>query len=274
VDSVDGVDLRRSCVRARLSAPQRSPRRRLTPPPLPPPAVPAFSSASRASRSAAGSASLAAAANPLPKQHGAEHRHLGEARHAQQARLGIGRARRLARHTRRAVQHEGGLDGEGAELGVVAVEPEGGARGGAHGGPAARAARGRVACALQEMASLARPASTCRRLFMSSLKQKALKRTPRRAWRGWRGEGGGGCSRCARVAYGGTGRKERALEERGARGKVGARARVREKQGRHATRGRCEARDVAVGAPKCGGACAAVELRGAIFAKEPGARAR
>ena len=80
----------------------------------------------------------------LLEQHGAEHCRLGEARHAQQACLGVGRARRLARHARRAVQHEGGLDGEGAELGVVAVEPEGGARGGEHEGPAARAARRRV----------------------------------------------------------------------------------------------------------------------------------
>jgi hypothetical protein len=71
-----------------------------------------------------------------------------------------------------------------------------------------------------------------------------------------------------------AGREVRALEEREAPGEVGARARVREQQGRRAARRRCEARDTAAGALHVGGARAAVEGRGAIRAQEPGARAR
>ena len=85
------------------------------------------------------------AARRLLGQPHVEHGGLGEAGHAQQARRRVGGARRGAAHARRAVEDEGGLDGERAELGVVAVEAEGGARGGADEGPAARARLGGVA---------------------------------------------------------------------------------------------------------------------------------
>lgn len=109
-------------------------------------ACPTFALAAPALAAASG-----AGAGPLLEQRGAEHGGLCEARHASRPVSALAaRARRLTRHARRALQHKGGLGGEGAELGNVAVEAKVGVRDDALEGPAARATAARSSALLGE----------------------------------------------------------------------------------------------------------------------------
>ena len=107
-------------------------------------------------------------------------------------------------------------------------------------------------------------------MFASSLKQMAVKRTPRRARRGSSASLRPRAAHASRTAAP-AGREERALKEREARGEIGARARVREQQGRRAARRCREARDAAVGALFPGGAHGAARGRSCRGAGRPSA---